>query len=44
MLHPFVKPDQFDPWIKTLMKTSVLSTIFTHYGKPARKTSDYVYP
>ena len=29
-----MKPDQLDPLIKNQMKTNVLSTIFTRYGKP----------
>ena len=32
--NPLSKPYQFNPWIKNSMKTSVLSIIFTHYGKP----------
>ena len=45
-LHPFIKPDQFDPWIKNWMKSNVLSTIFTLYGKPdtKKKSSNYRYP
>ena len=32
--HHFIKHDQVDPLIKNLMKTNLLSTTFTRYGKP----------